>query len=423
LLVKAQTNQRDANTSNDVAARAIQLLAPNHPDLVVSQVTAPVTGTSGSEIEVNWQVKNQGNLPINVNTWSDRIFLSRDTVFDNSDRLLGAVSHTGTLNQNGIYTNTAKVRLPEEITGDYYLFVDTDYNKQVFEFVYDDNNATSTTTPTTISLKPVPDLQVNSVTADITGEPGENIKVNWQVSNTGNAAATGSWNDYVYLSPDGTLNNAIAQKSVPRAASLAINSNYQASTEFTLPANLADGNYRIVVVTDASHRVFEREGENNNLGVAANLTKVNHADLIPTLINAPTTGNSGTNVTLKWSVANQGTTATSSSWQDRVYLSDNNTFEANQDRLFGEFAHTDELAVGANKPVELNTKLPVDLSGDKYILIVSDGSNQIKEAAGESNNVIANPIKIELSPYADLAVTNVTAPSQTIADPARVKVN
>jgi large repetitive protein len=157
--------------------------------------------------------------------------------------------------------------------------------------------------------------------------------------------------------------------------------------------------------------------------LAANLTKVNHADLIPTLISAPTTGNSGTNVTLRWSVRNQGTTATSNSWSDRVYLSDNATFEADKDRLFGDFAHTDELAVGANKQVELNTKLPVDLSGDKYILIVSDGTNQIKEAAGESNNLLTSPINIALSPYADLAVSNVTAPSLTIADPARVKVN
>ncbi|NJO99233.1 MAG: hypothetical protein HC764_27235 [Pleurocapsa sp. CRU_1_2] len=43
--------------------------------------------------------------------------------------------------------------------------------------------------------------------------------------------------------------------------------------------------------------------------------------------------------------------------------------------------------------------------------------------AGENNNLLANPISIELSPYADLAVSNVTAPNRTIADPARVKVS
>ncbi|NJO99234.1 MAG: hypothetical protein HC764_27240 [Pleurocapsa sp. CRU_1_2] len=103
-----------------------------------------------------------------------------------------------------------------------------------------------------------------------------------------------------------------------------------------MPDNLVDGNYRIVVLTDGNNRIFERDGENNNLGVAANLTQVTHADLIPTLITAPTSGKSGTDVTLRWSVANQGTTATPSNWQDRVYISDNATFEADRDRLFGE---------------------------------------------------------------------------------------
>ena len=95
ILVEAQTNQRDADKSNDVAAKAIELLPPNHADLVVDSVTAPNAANSGSEIEVNWRVSNQGDIPTNTNTWRDRIILSNDTVLDNSDRQIGLISHTG----------------------------------------------------------------------------------------------------------------------------------------------------------------------------------------------------------------------------------------------------------------------------------------------------------------------------------------
>ena len=84
--------------------------------------------------------------------------------------------------------------------------------------------------------------------------------------------------------------------------------------------------------------------------------------------------------------------------------------------MFGEFEHTDSLAVGEAKEIAINTDLPEDTIGNKYILIVSDADNDLIEAIGENNNVVANPIDIELAPYADLAVSNVTAPNLTIDD-------
>ncbi len=173
---------------------------------------------------------------------------------------------------------------------------------------------------------------------------------------------------------------------------MAINSSYQSSTEITLPANTVDGDYKIVVLTDGNNQVFERNGESNNLGAANNITKVSHADIVPTLISAPATALSGSNVDLSWSVTNQGTSATINSWKDKVYISDNATFEADRDRVFGEFEYTESLMVGETKEISVNTSLPEDTIGNKYILIVSDADNDLVEAIGENNNVVTNPI-------------------------------
>ncbi|MEO0836110.1 MAG: CARDB domain-containing protein [Cyanobacteria bacterium J06642_3] len=132
---------------------------------------------------------------------------------------------------------------------------------------------------------------------------------------------------------------------------------------------------------------------------------------------------SGSEIELIGTATNQGSTATIKSWKDKVYISDNETFEPSQDRLFGEFEHTETLEVGETKEVPINASLPQDIIGNKYVLIVSDADNDLKEAAGENNNVQPYPINIELAPYADLEVSEVEAPDLTIDDPATVKVS
>ncbi|MEO1006283.1 MAG: CARDB domain-containing protein, partial [Cyanobacteria bacterium J06638_38] len=344
----------------------------------------------------------------------------------NSDSQLGLVSYTGELNEQGIYTNSATVKLPKEISGDYYIFVDADYNKDVFEFVYNNNNNNFTNEPINISLKPVPDLEISGVTADATGEPGEPITVNWTVSNEGEDAATGSWKDSIVLynlSPDGSLSNARNLRLVTHAGGLAVGDSYLGSAEVNLPADILDGEYQIFVLADRNNRVFERDGENNNTRLSENTTKVFHSDVVPTLIDYPLTALSGSEIELIGTATNQGSIATIKSWKDKVYISDNETFEPNQDRLFGEFEHTETLEVGEIKEIPISASLPQDIIGNKYVLIVSDADNDLKEAAGENNNVQPYPINIELAPYADLEVSEVEAPDLTIDDPATVNVS
>jgi len=89
------------------------------------------------------------------------------------------------------------------------------------------------------------------------------------VSNDGQAAAAGSWDDQVILSHDGVLGNSddIVLGTVRRGTSLAAGASYAQSGSFTLPVHL-EGGYSIFVKTDSSAEVNEPDTRANNASAA-----------------------------------------------------------------------------------------------------------------------------------------------------------
>ena len=126
----------------------------------------------------------------------------------------------------------------------------------------------------------MPDLTANAIRGPPTAVVAHNITVEWTVENIGAAdAPAGSWNDKLYLSADGTLNGATLLATVRYDGGLAAGAHVDRSAEVAVPA-VPDGDYFIVVVTDADAEVFERDGEANNLGVSAQTLAVLHPDLV-----------------------------------------------------------------------------------------------------------------------------------------------
>jgi subtilase family serine protease len=402
--------QRDLDFNNNRAATSFQIIPPPYADLIVESIAAPTTANSGGQIEVNWQVKNRGNSTTSNNSWLDRLVLSSDNTIGNSDdRELTRINHVGELAAGDTYNQTATVRLPEEIAGNYRLFAVTDINNGVPEYLFENNNTNFQAIA--ISLKPVPDLQVTNIATVSNAQPGERITVNWTVTNNGQATATGNWKDRVYLSKNGTLTYLT---DVERNSQLEADSSYNASASVILP-DVADGDYQIIIATDISDRIFERSGENNN---QANTTiGIAHPDLISTITNLATSATSDTTIPITWQTRNIGTAPTLKSWKEKIYLSTDNQLNA-QDILLREYDRNN-----IEEPVTLNLDLPLDLNGSYYILLATDTDNTIRELAGENNNLTTSPINITLAAYADLAVSNVTAPALTIKDPAKVNIS
>ncbi|BCL38171.1 hypothetical protein NSMS1_46180 [Nostoc sp. MS1] len=161
LLYKADGTEilRESNENNNVAARAITITAP---DLVIQDATAPSSAIIGTTVQVNYQLKNQGNGTAGASKSS--FYLSRDTTFGNDDDIfLGTeIEANSTIAPSAVISRSTAVELNSIINaGKYYLIVKADGSGSVVES-NESNNAVYITTP--ITFNPVNGGGFNSTT-------------------------------------------------------------------------------------------------------------------------------------------------------------------------------------------------------------------------------------------------------------------
>lgn len=230
------------------------------PDLTVELTSVPTTTVNfGVPFDVSWVVRNTGEDPT-TSSWSDRY--------------LDFVDHTGGLVAGDSYTITKNLRLSNDLTGPYYVFVITDppqYNRrgEVFEGGNEGNNATPSAQPLIIELPPPSDLQVDSISLPSSGQTGDPIKIEWTVFNRSNNNAEGQWTDAVYLSNDAIWD--ISDRPIGRvgfSGTLKPGESYTSQLAATLPPAIP-GQYRIIVRPDIFNQVYEGENEANNRTTSA----------------------------------------------------------------------------------------------------------------------------------------------------------
>ena len=192
--------------------------------------------------------------------------------------------------------------------------------------------------------------------------------------------------------------------NVPQTVTIPVN---QSSTTFTLTGvtdNIFDSSQTATIT--ASSTQFEN-------GTATIVVKNNDLpDLIVSNIIAPNTAQSGQTIDVAWTITNQGNTNASGTWSDRVFLSDNDSI--GNDLLLGTFSFTGTIASGTSITRTQAVSLPLDINGNRRIVVQSDIFNQIQERLGSENNnttIDDQVIKVNLSPYPNLQVASVTAPT------------
>ena len=176
------------------------------PDLVVTDIQAPLNAEGGTEIRVTWTVENLGNGDALPGGWLDRIYLSDDPdpkAEFATTMLLAEVRRDGPLPQGGSYTADHTFTLSPSAEGQYLTVITDDevedanffqlpgflgqFQEPPEEFfpvleVFEDNNATTVDT----SITPVP---ANLVVSDFdipTGLlSGEDFTFSYSVTNIG----------------------------------------------------------------------------------------------------------------------------------------------------------------------------------------------------------------------------------------------
>ncbi|WP_172970091.1 CARDB domain-containing protein, partial [Microcystis aeruginosa] len=403
--------QGETNETNNTRAVAINL---NAPDLVVSDITAPVESLSGQPIEINWTVKNQGAATAE-GTWYDYVSLVNTAT--NSTQYVGIFEYSGSLAAGASLNRTQSYSVPLSLTGNYRVVVTTDFYGQLAEGTQNEsNNTTTDDRPISLQLAPVPNLQVTGVTAPSTAFSSQETVVQWTVKNVGTGATNAPvWYDRVYLSLDTTYDNTDTYLGdAVNPSYLNPDDSYSNSLTVTLPRGI-DGNYYFLVQTDVYNYVTEvgNEGDNWGSGGPTDVNLTPPPDLQVTAVNAPNGAFSGQPMNLSWTVTNAGTGRTlETAWYDRVLMSEDATLDAG-DRFLGDFYHSGALNAGENYTGSATVNLPIGVAGSFFFFVQSDIYNQVYEHVFENNNsgYDTTATNITLTPPPDLEFESLTIPN------------
>ena len=428
------------NNRSVSSAMTVTYVAPADVDLEVVSVVAPDSAVDAEWIDVTWTVRNAGPDDCG-GSWQDRVLLAPNG--DVSQAIeLGSFQRLGGLDANTSYTRTERVQLPEA-QGLYTVVVVTDVADAVVE-TDEENNTTTASTATTLSISARPDLQATALVAPASVQVGAVIDVQWTVTNLGTVdTPTGQsrWYDTVYISMDHQWDAGdLVLGVVQNGSALASGESYTTTAQFQLPDTVA-GNVYVIVKTDQSSDLTESDlveefpNEDNNalaVALAVDATPVPPPDLVTSNVTTPVEAYDGSTITIRYRVTNLGAGVTyPSSWSDTIWLCfetgrPNANRETNPDIPLLTVTHDDALEVGEYYDAEILVDLPTQTRGVYYITVWSDSGDAVYEVAFDTNvnpdapldpegsNFASGELTILYTPPADLVVSDVQAPTDAV---------
>lgn len=402
----------------------INISVPPLPDLQIPKIEVfkdgvPVTEVfGGSTVEVVVTIQNKGEVAITNKTVSNVLYRS-DKEYHEDAPLTTITTSSKTLNliKDASYEERYTVTIPSRYSGDLYFHAYTDQRDVVYELANTENNW-GTSGKISVLVAPGADLQPTSISTKATQVvANQAITISYTVENLGAGQPDVSqWNDKVYLcqNVDGLTDQKVLLATVPVTYS-----SDKYSKDVNVKLGSLAGTYYIYIVTDADDKVFEYEGEENNImrsdnsitfvspDLTVELTKI-YADIIK----------SNEEVSFEWKVKNVGAGDMQNvKVTDAFYASSSET-GANA-RYLGSVSNDLWIAAGSEKVLKGTLTIPYGnaLDATQYIFVKTDTENLVKEESENNNisNMVSRQCHFSPKPtpvvnYADLSVTNANAP-------------
>ncbi len=391
-------------------ALVVELTPP--PDLVVTDIAAPVAASEDSVIDVAWTVRNAGAGEAS-GSWVDRVWL-QDAADPAADPVeLGTFTYSVPLDSGATYTRQETVRIAQYIPGTYYVVVTTDYRNELFEHTGEDNNTNVNDAALVVAVKPRPDLQVLSITAPATVDPEGSLSVEFVIINRGTIATTQAhWVDRVYLSLDNLLGgDDLLVATVANQSALASGESYLSTSAAGIVPRHFRGDMFVIVETDAYRQMAEWPAEENNaLAVPIHITELPLADLVVSDVVVPAQALAGSEIEVRFTVTNLGRGETDRDWwTEQIWLAADKNLPTPSagglDKLITSFEHRGSLEVGAGYDVIMTVTLPADLeSGQYYITPWTDPYQFVAEDTLATNINPDDPDEIDNNNYKARAI-------------------
>jgi hypothetical protein len=382
--------------------------------LEVSALSAPASVAAGAPLSVSWTVVNLGSASTQA-PWTDALYLSTNAQYGLADaRLLGLYPQAGTLAGGASYTQAPTVNVPLCYSGPWFVYVATDVSNAVNAAVCETNDWRRSDTPVAVIPSTFPRLEVAPITLPASADAGQPWTLQWAVTNTGSAPATGAWSDAVYASTLPVLDaTALLLGRFDYTNGLPARGGYVRDQQLSFPDCLS-GQFYVFVIADVDWRVNGTNCPPNNTARSTDPLPVNgslYPDLAVSGLSFPSIADAGQALALSWTVTNAGLMSAKGPWTDSVYLQPAGA--AGPRPLLNSYRNATALAAGATYLQSVSVPLPSDLYGTFNVVVVTDSSNVVQECSGETNNVLvsAATVQIRAATYPAVQVTQVTAPA------------
>ncbi len=430
--VDANADLVEDGSNNIAVSEPIYITPPPLPNLVVTDITLPDNVFSGTQLQFQYTVTNQGEAPASGN-WKDIIWQEDFLIFlqDTRDHHHQNRTPWGTRNNpvglmpGESYIGTFTIETPYVYQGYIYILIETDGHDNIIEELDANNNFTGALIDSVfINQSPLADLVIQDIQVPSESFAGEEITISYTVKNIGTettspvglphdfyfgwtwGALFGDWLDYTYFS-DTTFSFSPSQykRVASHDGNLKVDSTYVVHQTFRLP-KCKHGPYFVTVYADRWNHVAELDEENNSaVSDTIHIIPRPGPDLIPTSY-IPLEGlASNTNFTLNYHVKNQGADTAFANWKDRIFISDHATFQYDIHEMILDSTRKENLLVGEGMDYEMSINIPPSQYGQKYIYLWIDAANEVCEQPYDNNNILQIPVDIAQSPSADLQVS------------------
>ena len=147
------------------------------------------------------------------------------------------------------------------------------------------------------------------------------------------------------------------------------------------------------------------------------LGEVRKANLSVVSITAPDDAEAGSVIDLSFVVSNIGEAGARFGWQDRVYLSLDNSISAD-DRLLATLDHVDTLRVDKSYQATCPLRIPQRVQGEMHLIVRTGTGSYLLERDRDEGNSASVPIDIALPLRPDLVASAITVPERVEVDKA-----
>ena len=433
-LVGESNEANNLGVSGAITVTSNTTLGYLHVQSVTTIPAPPSLIFAGSQVTVNWTVKNTGQSTIEkggLGYWDDALALSPTPTYDGQNGyFLGG--HNGTeyyqtLPVGQTYSHQRVITLPSNLSGTWYVVAIPDTH-----FVAGGNfSIGSSNIPRdqgaaklVITIPPPAQVTVTAVSAPAMATAGQPITVGWTVTNQGAGdAQNGSWTDNVYLSPTSTFNAGTATLigSVPHSGGLAAGMAYSLSQAFPL-SPCVSGTFTVFVVSDTNPQDTTPGGSTLGASNTTAIAAVNVPNLTVSGVSAKGPVTAGTALAVTWTVQNTGLVGTgTTSWHDAVYLSKNPTFDGSAQQV-DTFANPRPLAAGASYTQAVEVTVPAGDGGPYYVYVVTDSDNGINQCSGTGDDSARSDQTVQIiaisggtGTTSQLTASNVTVPASAMS--------